>query len=223
MTSGHMPVFLGEVGKQGRFKFQSFKCYDQLLGWLIFSHMYISLLFPFTWSHSIYRGPIHFHHGSLFFFSHTLPLECSYPCFPSALLFLIGVGFSNYSLLCFLIVTHADSFISTRWFSYTISIFPLTHLVLLGFITFFVDVSYSTYISLPPYCSLCLFYTIQDILLCPSLTLSLLTYLSQFQHFAFVSKNVASLHKHLPYETIQATPVSKLSLCNIKGSKYQWI
>ena len=98
--------------------------YSQLSGQSFFSHMHISSLLPFSWTNSIHRGLIHLDPRFLVFLSHTLSLECSYPHFYSALLFLIGVGFSDCLSLCSLLVflISTDSITSPRQFFGTIFI-----------------------------------------------------------------------------------------------------
>ena len=90
----------------------SWKCYGQLLRWLFFSHMHIPLSFPSSWTYYIYRRLVYIHIKSLFLLSHALPWGCSYPCSCSTLLLLSGVGFSDWSLLCSLLVilTHTDCY-----------------------------------------------------------------------------------------------------------------
>ena len=88
--------------------------------------------------------------------------------------------------------------------------FLLTHLILPHSMTFCGDVSHSTYILLLLY----LFFTL---ILCNTRYLVVSKfYLELSCHPLFslslvcVSKDVASLHEHLPCKTNQATPVSKL-------------
>ena len=96
--------------------------------------------------------------------------------------------------------------------------FPLTHIVLLCSFAFYADMSQSTYTTLLLYLSLML-------ILCNTRYLAVFKpYLESLHQpetnlsLAFILKNIAFLHEHIPFETVQAAPVSKLPLHNKKIS-----
>ena len=101
-------------------------CYGQFPRQSLFSCL-CSLLssFPFR-TRPIHGGPIYVHPRSPLFLSCTLSPGCLYSCSPSALCFLSGVGYANWLSLCspHALLTQVDSFISSRQFSYTASMFP---------------------------------------------------------------------------------------------------
>ena len=151
-------------------------CYDWLsLRDLFSSHPYYSAYASFE-PMSVSRGPVCILFGSSLFLLHALPSGCPYPCSPSALRFLSGVGSHLWSRCYFhnLFVIPADRSISSMWFSYIALCSLWLILVLLYSIEFHDDAYSSTYTDCRCISSLRLFYAIQGILSHPSLALNFL-------------------------------------------------
>ena len=150
-------------------------CYNWLsLRDFFSSHPYHST-YVSTRPMSVSRGPVCILIGSSLFFLRALPLGRPYPCSPSALRFLSGVGSHLWSR-CYvhsLFVIPADRSISSRRFSRIVSCSSWLTLVLLYSIEFHDDAYSSTYTDCRCISSLRLFYAIQGILSRPSLTLNL--------------------------------------------------
>ena len=152
-------------------------CYDWLsLRDFFSSHPYYSAYASFR-PMSVSRGPVCILFGSSVFLLRALPSGRPYPCSPSALRFLSGVGSHLWSC-CYihsLFVIPADRSISSRRFSHIASCSSWLILVLLYSIKFHDDAYSSTYTDCRCISSLRLFYAIQGILSRPSLALNSLS------------------------------------------------
>ena len=150
-------------------------CYN----WLSLRDFFSSHLYHSTYVSarpmSVSRGPVCILFGSSLFLLRALPSGRPYPCSPSALRFLSGVGSHLWSH-CYihsLFVIPMDRSISSRRFSRIASCSSWLTLVLLYSIEFHDDAYSSTYTDCRCISSLRLFYAIQGILSRPSLALNL--------------------------------------------------
>ena len=128
-------------------------CYDWLFGQYFFSSLSSLSSYASLRTMSIPGGPVCIHPWSPVLFACALSSGCPYPCSPSALPILSGVG-SHFWSRCrshCLVLIHVDSLISPRRFSRIALCSIWLTTVLHCSIVFHDDTSHSTYTSLPLY------------------------------------------------------------------------